>query len=89
MSKGLGIFQLQHNEIENTYMPPPHTHTNKYLPTFPNEGAEVAEKKGGPTVIGAVPVLVPDGRAVRMGRSGHQSLFWDQASSALVVIIHH
>lgn len=24
-----------------------------------------------PTVVGAVPVLVPDGRAVRMRRSGH------------------
>lgn len=46
-------------------------------------------KKRAPTVIGAVPVLVPDGRAVRMGRPGHQSFLRDQASSALVVVIHH
>lgn len=42
-----------------------------------------------PTVIGAVPVLVSDGRAVGMGRPGHQSFLRDQASSALVVVIHH
>lgn len=42
-----------------------------------------------PTVVGAVPVLVPDGRAVGMGRPGHQSFLWDQASSALVVVFHH
>lgn len=42
-----------------------------------------------PTVVGAVPVLVPDGRAVGMGGPGHQPLLWDQASSALVVIFHH
>lgn len=42
-----------------------------------------------PTVVGAIPVLVPDGRAVRMRRSGHQSFLRDQASSALIVVIHH
>lgn len=42
-----------------------------------------------PTVVGAVPVLVPDGRAVGMRRPGHQSFLWDQASSALVVVFHH
>lgn len=42
-----------------------------------------------PTVVGAVPVLVPDGRAIRMRRSGHQSFLRDQASSALIVVIHH
>lgn len=47
------------------------------------------ERKGAPTVVGAVPVLVPDGRAVGMGRPGHQPLLWDQASSALVVVFHH
>lgn len=46
-------------------------------------------KTKAPTVIGSVPVLVPDGRAVGMGRTGHQSFLWDQASSALVVVIHH
>lgn len=44
---------------------------------------------GAPTVVGAVPVLVPDGRAVGMRRSGHQSFLRDQTSSALIVIIHH
>lgn len=42
-----------------------------------------------PTVVGPVPVLVPDGRAVGMGRSGHQSFLWDQTPPALVVVIHH
>lgn len=40
-------------------------------------------------MVGAVPVLVPDGRAVRMGRPRHQSFIWDQTSPALVVVIHH
>lgn len=58
--------------------------------TWGFEGNEVWRRgKGAPTVVGAVPVLVPDGRAVGMGRPGHQPLLWDQASSALVVVFHH
>lgn len=40
-------------------------------------------------MVGAGPVLVSDGRAVGMGGSGNQSFLWDQASSVLVVVIHH
>lgn len=42
-----------------------------------------------PTVVGAAPVLVSPGRAVRMGRPGNESLLRDQAAPALVVVIHH
>lgn len=66
-----------------------HTWTRRLnFPPIRNEVRKAGNKRA-PTVVGAVPVLVPDGRAVGMGSSGHQSFLWDQASSALIVVIHH
>lgn len=59
------------------------------LTSPPISEMKLSRQEKAPTVIGAVPVLVSDGRAVGMGRSGHQSFLRDQASSALVVVIHH
>lgn len=68
-----------------------HTHTNTNIEalTSPISEMKLRRQEKAPTVIGAVPVLVSDGRAVGMGRPRHQSFLWDQASSALVVVIHH
>lgn len=81
-------FQVNYKTRKHKQTGCKHTGTCGRL-TSPISDMKLRRHEKAPTVVGAVPVLVPDGRAVGMGCPGHQSFLWDHASPALVVVIHH